>query len=378
MLPKLLEVFNSSFDTGDLPPSMTRANIVLLLKAGKDPLDPGSYRPISLLQSDVKILAKVLAMRVNKIITSIIHSDQAGFMPRKSTATNLRRLYLNVQTSSGSAGTRALLSLDANKAFDSVGWRYLWEVLSKFGFGPRFLRWVRLLYAQPKATVRMADRMSQAFALGRGTRQGCPLSPLLFALAIEPLAALVRSCEAVRGFRYGEVREKIMLYADDMLLFLEDAEGSLGQVMAIITEFGRFSGLTINWSKSALMFPDGEPEGGSGPVCPVPVVTSFKYLGVWISPTITDYCKLNVHPLLSKFRDKILIWNKLRMSLAGRTNLIKMILMPQLLYFLHNAPMVITLKIFRVVNSLFRQLLWHGRTPRIKLEQLQRPKEGEG
>lgn len=104
ILPKLLEVFNSSFKSGKQPTTMTRANIILLLRAGKDPLDPSAYRPISLLQSDVKILAKVLAMRVNKIILSIIHSDQAGFMPRKSTATNLRRLYLNMQTPSDSAG----------------------------------------------------------------------------------------------------------------------------------------------------------------------------------------------------------------------------------------------------------------------------------
>lgn len=75
ILPKLLEVFNSSFKSGRLPTTMTRANIILLLKPGKDPVDPSSYRPISLLQSDVKILAKILAMRVNKVISSIIHPD---------------------------------------------------------------------------------------------------------------------------------------------------------------------------------------------------------------------------------------------------------------------------------------------------------------
>lgn len=100
---------------------MTRANVILLLKPGKNPVDPGSYRPISLLQSDVKILAKVLVLRVNWII-SIIHPDQAGFMPQKSTATNLSRLFLNMQLQAN-RGNRALLSLDANKAFDSVGWR---------------------------------------------------------------------------------------------------------------------------------------------------------------------------------------------------------------------------------------------------------------
>lgn len=66
-----------------------------------------------------------------------------------------------------------------------------------------------------------------------------------------------------------------------------------------------------------------------------------------------DYCPLNIHPLLSRFWDKINTWNNLKLSLAGKANLIKMILMPQLLYFLYNSPVVIHLKIFRVVNTLF-------------------------
>lgn len=120
ILPHLLKVFNAAKQNGDLPQSMTRASIVLILKPNKDPLDSGSYRPISLLQTDVKILAKVLALRLNKVISTIIHTDQSGFMPQKSTAINLRRLFLNIQSQSDNMGDRALLSLDAHKAFDGI------------------------------------------------------------------------------------------------------------------------------------------------------------------------------------------------------------------------------------------------------------------
>lgn len=119
ILSKLLQVFNAAYDAQCLPESMSRANIVLLLKPGKDPLDLGSYRPIPLLQGDVKILAKLLAMHLNEVILSIIHTAQAGFLPHKCTALNLQRLFLNMQTPMDNMGQRALLCLDANKAFDS-------------------------------------------------------------------------------------------------------------------------------------------------------------------------------------------------------------------------------------------------------------------
>lgn len=95
-------------------------------------------------------------------------------------------------------------------------------------------------------------------------------------------------------------------------------------------------------------------------LCPIPIVHFFKYLDIQVSPMLTDYCRLNMYPLLTHFRAKIIMWNKLKMSVAGRTNLIKMILMPQLLYFLHNFLVVVPLKLFRVVNSLFRTLLWNN------------------
>lgn len=160
-------------------------------------------RPISLLPVDAKILAKVLATHLSGVITDLVHQDQMGFIPQKSTSLNIRRLYLNLQLLSDHFGARAVCSLDAAKAFDSVEWPFLWAVLEKLGFGPVFISWIKLFYTLPKARLLVNGQQSASFTLGRGTRQGCPMSPLLFALAVEPLAAMIRLHDGIRGFRKG-------------------------------------------------------------------------------------------------------------------------------------------------------------------------------
>lgn len=84
------------------------------------------------------------------------------------------------------------------------------------------------------------------FLLQRGTRQGCPLSPALFTLALEPLAILIRNPGRVRGLKVGSLEEKTSLYADNALLYLQDAGKSMKVALEIIDEFGRFSGIHIN------------------------------------------------------------------------------------------------------------------------------------
>lgn len=188
----LLAMFNTSKELGELPIDQRIANIMVIPKPNKPLAQCSSYRPISLLNVEPKILAKIIATRLIKIISTLVQPDQSGFMPHRNTALNLRRLHGVLAGANKIHEPAVLVLLDAAMAFDMVEWPYLFAVLEKFGFGPNFVSWIRLLYIKPMAQVVVNNRKSQLFLLSRGTRQGCPLSPLLFALALEPLAAWIR------------------------------------------------------------------------------------------------------------------------------------------------------------------------------------------
>lgn len=246
ILPSLLRMFHPSHAAGSLPDSLMEANIIILLKPDKDPMDCSSYRPISLLNVDYKLLTKILAMRLNKFISSIIHPDQAGFIPGRSTSDNLRRVQAIAQMGKRMDSDWALSSLDAAKAFDSIEWPFLLKVLGKFNFDPNFLKWIKIIYQDPKANIVLNGRSSPLFSLSRGTRQGCPLSPLLFALALEPLTIRLRSDPILSGVKSISGEDRLAAYADDLILFLSNPDISLSRAITLIDDFGEFSGLLIN------------------------------------------------------------------------------------------------------------------------------------
>lgn len=96
-------------------------------------------------------MAKTLAGHLSAMIEDLV---QTGFMPGKGTDLNARRLFLNLSLPHENTGTSVITSLDAEKAFNSVEWIYLREVMSRYGFGPRYLNWLRLLYRAPRGTGR--------------------------------------------------------------------------------------------------------------------------------------------------------------------------------------------------------------------------------
>ncbi|KAJ1090709.1 hypothetical protein NDU88_003838, partial [Pleurodeles waltl] len=183
---------------------------------------------------------------------TLIHEDQNGFIPKRNTFLNIRRLLSVMGDTPPSAFEEAVISLDIEKAFDTLEWDFLFTTMQRMGIGPKFIRWVRILYTNPQARVKTGGVISESFQISRGTRQGCPLSPLLFALAMEPLAARVRAKTEDWGVVRNGTSHVISLYADDALIYIRSAEEVLPPVMSLLCEFGEISGLIVNWGKSCI------------------------------------------------------------------------------------------------------------------------------
>ena len=292
--PIMLRMCNHSIVTHHLPESLYSANISLILKKDKDETDPASYRPIALLGCDLKVFTKILANRLNKCIANIIHHDQTGFIPGRFSFFNVRRL-MNIMYSRHDKDSKiAILALDAQKAFDQIEWRYILAVIKEFGLGDGFASWVEMLHAAPTASVITNYNRSPIFPLQRSCRQGCPLSPLLFAIAMEPLAISIRSHLSITLLILGKVDHRISLYADDMVLFLSHPEKSLPPLLELIKTFGGFSGYTINWEKSELMPLVGDMDPDFLNNLPFHITEDkIRYLGVVIPKNPNLLYKLN-------------------------------------------------------------------------------------
>ncbi|CAI5998775.1 unnamed protein product [Closterium sp. NIES-65] len=244
---KLVEVFEKD---ALLPePFMTAVTILLHKKGAREQL--GNYRSITLLNVLYKLVAKVLANRIKKVLPQVILERQYGFIPGRRLADAVSTVADVIDAAPEGDEDWLLLLVDFQKTYDSVSRDFLFTTMEKMGFPGKFIAWTKGLHEGAGTKLMVNGWLGDRIGMEKGVRQGCPLAPYLFLCAAEPLCQ-----EAERrglGIRKRGVGGLTYVgYADDTTLALHGQE----QVVAakrLLDEFGLCSGLYINQEKTKLM-----------------------------------------------------------------------------------------------------------------------------
>ena len=152
-----------------------------------------------------------------------------------------------------------IISIDAEKAFDKIQHPFLIKILSKVGIKGAFLNIIKATHERPTANIILNGQQLRAFPLRSGTRQGCLLSPLLFNIVLEVLATAIRQEKEIKGIQIGKEEAKLSLFADDMIVYIENPIDSTKNLLDLISECGTIAGYKVNIQKSkAFLYTNNE------------------------------------------------------------------------------------------------------------------------
>ena len=209
-----------------------------------------NWRPISLLNAIYKLASSVIANRIKTQLRSLIHEDQKGFTAGRYIGENIRLIYDILFETKKQDIPGMILSVDFEKAFDTVSWKFIEKVLNCFNFGPSIISWIKLFQNGSESCIIQNGFMSDFLRLKRGCRQGDPISPYIFILCAEILGQMLRNNKNLKGININNREFLLSQYADDTQIFLDGSEKSLREALLILDTFYRMSGLKINGEKT--------------------------------------------------------------------------------------------------------------------------------
>ena len=225
----------------------------------KDRWDIANYHPITLLNSDYKLYTKILAMRLAMVIHSVVHPDQAGFIPGRQISDQTQLCRTMVDYAEATEENGVIVALDQEKAYDKIAHDYLWQALEAFGIPTAFIDQLRSLYAHATIVVILNGESGSPFCITRGVWQGDPLSCLVFNIAIEPLACAMHA-SPLAGFCVPGVARRLIvsLFSDITLAFLAHTDQWV-ELWTIIARWCKGLRVCFNRDKTEVI-PIGTPE----------------------------------------------------------------------------------------------------------------------
>lgn len=363
----LKEVYDDVFMKRQMNLRMSMGLMKVIYKKKGDKADLKNYRPLTMLNTDLKILSKVLANRLKEVMPKIIKTNQAyGVKGRDISDTTLSIKDIISYMKEGKQ-KGYVISLDFEKAFDRVEHSFLHEVLKRFGFGENFIQWIKILYKGVVTRIKCNGFLTKCFKLTRSVRQGCPLSALLYTLVAEPLGLAIKKEENARGIELegGVKAENIFQYADDTTLILRDLH-SVQTALNVVKEFCKKSGGKINEDKTVYM------RFGGAPV----LTDAFKFkeakemkiLGILMGEDDKKTSNIMWEGILGNIERTVNLWKLRTLCLKGKVLILNVLVVSKLWYFLNvtNVPVWVE----RRLKQCFVEFLWEKKPPRIAYDTL--------
>ena len=365
----MVNSFKESLANGKLSDSQRLSIITCLPKPGKDKLYMKNWRPISLLNIDYKILAGVMANRMKTVLDPLISNTQKGFISGRYIGECTRIVSDLLYHLKKTKKPGIILMIDFEKAFDSLEWTFLEKVLKHFNFGDNITKCIKAFYKDIESCVINNGNVSSRFSLGRGVRQGDPLSPYLFILCTEILARAILSNSDIKGIKVDRSEFILSQLADDTTFFLDNDEKSFNACLETLNAFSEISGLKINYSKTVAIkinldnnFIFKLKEGkeikwqNNG---------KFTLLGIKYDLDQEDFLYINYKEKCEEVEKFLNTWSTRNLTIYGKICVIKSLALSKLIHLFSAIPNPPETIFKRLENSFFK-FVWSDTSEKIK------------
>ena len=352
-----------------------RAIITLIPKDGDLQLLK-SWRPISLISTDIKIVAKILANRIKPIMPDIISETQYCVNGKSIVDCNNKMrdilYYVNTHNIDG-----ALINLDWEKAFDRVDWSFLIKVMEKFGFPEFTIKWLMNLYSNITSSVLINGYVTKEFKIERGVRQGCPMSMLVYVLFQEPLYLAFKKCNEILPIEIQNEKIKNLGYADDTTAFVKD-DNSFIEIFRLIKKFEKASNSKINIRKTKIFGFGNWNRRIMWPISGLKIEMDYCcMLGIIFSNDHKKAVDRTWNKIIEKIRKRIQMITGRNLNLYQKVIIINSLISSKIWYTAHTYPLPMKYSI--LINQEICKFIWNNKkVNRVKREVICKEKNQGG